>query len=384
MKMLAMSRPCLAADNNQRPWSLWAVMLVMAACLVLTGPVSAITVDWVTVGDLGNEGYQRMTHPPVAVGSVSYEYRIMKYEWTNTQYVAFLNSVDPEGANLRGLYHEYMGWPTNPIASITLDASQSSGTKYSVLPNMGNKPVSYMTWLDVVRVANWMHNGQGSGDTETGAYTIDSTTVPQVLPARNAGARYWIPTWDEWHKAAYYKGGSTNAGYWEYPTQSDEVPAMITADASGNGSAGPVGNAANYGVYGTNYSGSYFGQPTTVGTNGGPSSYGTFDMAGNVTEWSENAWNDTWRFHLGGNFRDLPEWYYTSSASYVDAKYWDAGSDGYMMGFRLASAPVPELDISAGISAIVLLCGVLGVMERRRSHLGATRHAGLRDGSAGS
>jgi len=26
---------------------------------------------------------------------------------------------------------------------------------------------------------------------------------------------------DEWYKAAYYKGGSTNAGYWYYPTGSD-------------------------------------------------------------------------------------------------------------------------------------------------------------------
>ena len=38
---------------------------------------------------------------------------------------------------------------------------------------------------------------------------------------RNAGATYFIPSENEWYKAAYYKGGGTNAGYWTYPTQSN-------------------------------------------------------------------------------------------------------------------------------------------------------------------
>ena len=38
------------------------------------------------------------------------------------------------------------------------------------------------------------------------------------------GALFFLPSEDEWYKAAYYKGGGTNAGYWDYPTQSDTAP----------------------------------------------------------------------------------------------------------------------------------------------------------------
>ena len=43
-------------------------------------------------------------------------------------------------------------------------------------------------------------------------------------PAHNPGAKFWIPTFDEWFKAAYYKGGSTNAGYWTGPFRADGEP----------------------------------------------------------------------------------------------------------------------------------------------------------------
>ena len=33
-------------------------------------------------------------------------------------------------------------------------------------------PVNFETWYDTIRFANWLNNGQDSGDTETGAYTL--------------------------------------------------------------------------------------------------------------------------------------------------------------------------------------------------------------------
>ena len=44
---------------------------------------------------------------------------------------------------------------------------------------------------------------------------------------RNAGATYFIPSENEWYKAAYYKGGGTNAGYWLYPTKSNTAPSNV-------------------------------------------------------------------------------------------------------------------------------------------------------------
>jgi hypothetical protein len=56
----------------------------------------------------------------------------------------------------------------------------------------------------------------------------------------NSGATYYIPTENQWYKAACYKGGSTNASYWDYGTQSDTAPTAVTAGSTGIGSAGGI------------------------------------------------------------------------------------------------------------------------------------------------
>jgi hypothetical protein len=47
-----------------------------------------------------------------------------------------------------------------------------SGSKYSVIWGDGNHPMNFVTFYDTLRFANWLDNGQGSGSTETGAYTL--------------------------------------------------------------------------------------------------------------------------------------------------------------------------------------------------------------------
>jgi formylglycine-generating enzyme required for sulfatase activity len=99
---------------------------------------------------------------------------------------------------------------------------------------------------------------------------------------------YWIPTQNEWYKAAFYDPtlNSGGGGYWEYPTRSNTPPSSVTANANGDGSAGSSGNFAN--ITTTSDWDGQDGNVTTVGTNGGPSYYGTYDMLGNTSEWSEN------------------------------------------------------------------------------------------------
>lgn len=95
--------------------------------------------------------------------------------------------------------------------------------------------------------------GVGNGatatsSTETGAYTLGNMTTG-TPPAKNPGARYWVPSENEWYKAAYYdpnKSGTGVGGYWSYATQSDTAPSTVTANELGNGSAGSAGNFANY------------------------------------------------------------------------------------------------------------------------------------------
>lgn len=61
----------------------------------------------------------------------------------------------------------------------------------------GNRPISYMSWFDAARFTNWLGNGQGSGSTETGAYTLSGAT--SGIFTKNVGATVWIPSEDEWY-----------------------------------------------------------------------------------------------------------------------------------------------------------------------------------------
>ena len=315
-----------------------------------------ITIDWVTVGDPGNSA------DTTGYGAVANSFRIMKFEFTNQQYADFLNAV--ASTDPYSLYNTVMS--SNVRGGITRSGSSGSYT-YSVKPNMGDKPVNYMSWFDAARVANWLQNGQGSGSTETGAYTL-SGAEPGIAVAVNPGALYFLPTEDQWYKAAYYKGGSTNAGYWDYATQSDTAPTAVTAGSTGIGSAGNTGNFANFNK-GADWNGQD-GNVTTVGSNGGASAYGAFDMSGNMDEW-----NDLDGLPPSGeeSLRGVRGGAWGSGAS-------DLSSSGRLtfgptfqpntIGFRLAStdaAPIPEPGTWAAMAIFAAGAAYAGWRRRRRA-----------------
>lgn len=180
------------------------------------------------VGDINN------SNDSTGYGGVSYEYLIGQYAVTNCDYAAFLNAVATTDSYV--LYNTNMA---NARGGISRSGSSGSYS-YSVKTNYGNKPVIFVSWFDAARYCNWLHNNKPSGSqnnstTEDGAYTIPDGRTSGNAVAKNAGAKYWIPTDNEWYKAAYYKGGGTNAGYWTYSTQSDTAPTCVSATASGDG-----------------------------------------------------------------------------------------------------------------------------------------------------
>ena len=160
-----------------------------------------------------------------------------------------------------------------------------------------------------------------------------------------------MPSEDEWYNAAYYKGGSTNAGYWEYPTSSNTVPGRDMADASGNN--------ANYWLNGYLIGSPYY--RTEVGEfQNSDSPYGTFDQGGNVWEWNEAIMYAAYRGMRGGSF--------SSGGSILRASYrWYSSyptDRHYSIGFRV-SAVVPEpssiITLAAGLGML------LGLKRRRRA-----------------
>jgi|GEM_PF-272106 len=264
------------------------------------------------------------------IGAVAYSYQIGKYDVTIGQYAAFLNSVaktDPYS-----LYNPSMGTDMT-IAGIQQNGSSGSYT-YSVIGSP-NRPITYVSWFDAARFVNWMTNGQGSGSTETGAYTLVAGQASGTAPAANPSAKFRIPTGSEWYKAAYYSptlNGGTG-GYYAYATQSNTDP--------GN-QIGSNANQANYkvgGMYSVTQSSSDDSNQnylTDVGAfSGSGSFYGTFDQSGNVLQWNDLDGTAGSSLGLrGGNWYFGTDPFYVSSSHMIscDPSYEEKGS-----GFRLAS-----------------------------------------------
>lgn len=277
---------------------------------ILANLAGAVEIETVPIGNAGNP----VESPFGRFGSVPYEYRIGKFEVTNDQYVDFLNAVDPEGTNSLGLYK--VGLPFDGPGGIDFDVGAPKGSKYTSKPGRSNNPVNMVNWYDGLRFANWLHNGQGSGETETGAYTlVGSTPIPSNGPniPRNPDAIWFLPTENEWFKAAYHKNDGVTGNYWDYPTSSDTVP--FSDEPPGNDAPDPT-NVANYHNHdglpnGYNDGWAVTGTPILDGSRNyltdvgaysqAPSPYGTFDQGGNVEEWLEDGFQGSFRSLRGGD-----------------------------------------------------------------------------------
>lgn len=329
-------------------------------------PLSGI--DFVTVGNPGNAPWTGNGTPAdqaIGRGSVGYEFRIGKFEVTTAQWCDFMNAAfDRPQADW--IPHVALPgfWGATPTSPNT-----PGGRRWTVPAGNQMIGVGNISWRMAAIYCNWLHHGM-STDREAflnGAYDVSTFTsnpggrfYDQLT--RSPGARYFIPTWDEWLKSAHYdpnkqnQDGSTG-GWWHYSNGTDQ-PFI----------AGPPGvGTANYGWDSSQYPGqSPFTLP--LGSYGVTSPYGLLDVAGFTKEWTEEAHffpgeplpivrelDGTSWLEFAGDFRGDSISYITSS------EHPSVGV--YDFGFRIASI-VPAPTVWVPVAGFYLV----SVTRRRRSH----------------
>ena len=355
------SAGALACARRRRKRTSAAVAALLCAALLLgSSSASAVTIPTVPVGNAGNAGEVQSQG---TFGAVAYDYRIGTTEVTLGQYTVFLNAV--AATDTYSLYNTSMATNLN-IAGISRSGSSGSYT-YSVIGS-ANKPVVYVGWGDAARFANWLHNGQPTGvqdasTTEDGAYTLNGANSNAALNtvSRTLSATWFIPSENEWYKAAYHKNDGATGNYWDYPTSTDSTPYSDQPPGSG---APTQSNTVNfykddsiangyddgYAVTGSTSNSSSQNYLTDAGAYSlSASPYGTYDQGGNVYEWNEARAlrGGAWDFAFGD----------------VDASsrrgFNQPTNESSRFGFRVATVPEPTSFVLAAlaIAGLIFLSG---------------------------
>jgi sulfatase modifying factor 1 len=321
------------------------LMMLLSLCPM---SVSAQAIEWQRVGDPGNPG-----HPINLQGSVAYEYDIAKYEVTNAQYEDFLNSVADADPN--GLFDARM--ETDVLGGIE-QTGVSGSFAYAAKSGFENKAVSFLSFWEAARFANWLHNGmpdgaQGPATTEGGAYTLSPAAIAANSVTRNTDALFAIPTRNEWWKAAHYQ--PTTQTWFLSPAQSQTTLAC-GAPALDDGNTGSCSRSP----FVIEPVGSYL-------LSDSPS--GTFDQGGNVHEWVDHATQFD-RELFGGSFFTGG----SSSSFLIFNRRRNAAARDSQTGMRLirtvVAAPAPALG-PWGLGAIAVALVSIGLWTKTRPAGGA-------------
>lgn len=337
-----------APPTSRRRWT----AAPLALSLALTTPALAAPpdygLDFVTVGDPGNRAateaeapwlYDSNFYPIESPGTVDYEFRMMRNEVTNAQWVEFLTAYAP--------------FAQEPIPPTSLTGRTSDGT-YQYVPGTGNYAMINTDFRTAARFCNWLHNGKANEAWafETGAYDTslfvnDDFGRPIDTNARLPGARYWIPSVHEWTKAMHYdpnKHGPGEPGYWKYPHSSDQPTTPDESDVHYRWTEGDDFTRQ-------------FSTPVGLFPDS-QSPWGLLGGSGGAAEWLDTVLDGTpgWRLTKESKFGE------TFSITTYDRIDWisAAGSTHPVIGLRIASVvPAP------GTGFVLIACAMSSIIRRR-------------------
>ena len=289
----------------------WFILLAAFACISSSGAAlggtftfgsgaNTFNIEFVEIGNPGNPA--DATGTPNPAGSVAKVYQIAKYE----------------------------------ISEDMVDKANTAGGLFLTKDARGaNKPATSVTWNEAARFVNWLNTSSGypvaykfalnPGDA---GYTSNAQANANIAlwtagdgaafnaanPYRNNLAAFYLPSVDEWYKAAYYD--ATTGTYFDYPTGSNTAPTPV---GSGTGAGTAV------------YSRPFGDPPADITLAGGLSPYGTMGQGGNVMEWEETDAN-----LVNGPVTDVRG---------IRGGYWSAPALNLQSSNRLTGAPTAQQNI---------------------------------------
>jgi formylglycine-generating enzyme required for sulfatase activity len=295
------------------------------------------TMVFESIGNAGNA--PDTTGVPRPAGSVGYNFLMGKYE-VSRDMIAKFNASQP------------------------LNITMQDMTAYG--GNLPNKPATGVTWNEAARFINWLNTSTGGnvayryfdGNVNDNILLWDPVLHPLDYdpnnPFRSRRAKYFLPDYNEWYKAAYYApnlGGT--GGYVDYPTGSDAEPVAVTG--------GVLSGTAVYSTVSLPQIG-----PADITNAGGLSAYNIMGMGGNAYEWQESAFdlvNDDpaeFRSFRGGDWSSTHHFLRSVNWSSIAPPDYD-----YNIGFRVGAYQDSPPAVPEPSSMAMLMLGLGGYLGKR-------------------